>query len=150
MERRRSRSRERSRGRNRSRSREGERSRSRVRSRSSEETRSRGRKRSRERSRSSERNRSVQGDDRIPWDSDSDQIKTKPDIEDLTDENCNHIEPEEKVFEKVNTKLNEVLGLMFVSPPTDSNVIDESRVLRKIKIIKSKINVNNVSHALKP
>ena len=121
-----------------------------MRSRSSEETRSRGRKRSRERSRSSERNRSVQGDDRIPWDSDSDQIKTKPDIEDLTDENCNHIEPEEKVFEKVNTKLNEVLGLMFVSPPTDSNVIDESRVLRKIKIIKSKINVNNVSHALKP
>ena len=137
MERRRSRSRERSRGRNRSRerSREGERSRSRVRSRSTEETRSRGRKRSRERSRSSERKISVQGDDRIPWDSDSDQIKTKTDIENLTDENCNHIEPEEKV----NTKLNEVLGLMFVSPNTDSNVIDESKVLRKIEIIKSKI-----------
>ena len=113
-----------------------------------EETISRGRKRSREKSRSSERNRSVQRDYRTPWDSDNDQIKTNPNIEDLTDENCNRIEPEEKVFEKVNAKLNEVLGLMFVSPPTASKVIDESEVLRKIEIIKSKIKVNNVAKEL--
>ena len=38
---------------------------------------------------------------------------------------------------------------MFVSPCTDSNVIDESKVLRKIEIIKSKIKVNNVTKELR-